>query len=200
MKKRIKLTENGLRQLIKESVVSVLMEARGIKSQKLYDIVQQHGGIKSNQGVFDINNLTDDDIIGVVDYQQLCSILDNGTKKYAKQNGIKLDIADDLDSIELNDHMYVLAKLRGANFDRIDRNANSQREKKSGDFELLHNKTEQRRKNRYPRKSDYKWKNKDAEWLFKNPYFRKNDEHWPSQRKQQVVNNVKNGRRWFDDK
>lgn len=200
MKKTIKLTESDLRQLIKESVVNVLMEAQGIKSQKLYDIVRQHGGIKSNHGVFDINNLTDDDIIGVVDYQELCDILNNGTKKYANQNGIKLDIADDLDSIELNDHMYVLAKLRGANFDRISRNANAQREKTPGDFELLHNKTEQRRKNRYPTKTDYKWNNEDAEWLFNNPYFRKGNENWTPQRKQQVVNNVKNGRRWFDDK
>jgi hypothetical protein len=200
MKKSIRLTENELHAFIKEAVTSVLLESRGIKSKKLYDIMQQHGGIKSNHGVFDIHNLTDDDIIGVVDYRELRHILDSGTKKYAKEKGINLGIADDLDSIELNDRMYILAKLRGANFDRIRKSVNAEREKTPGDFELLHNKTEQRHRNRYPRKDEYVWNNDDASDLFHNPYFRNGNEHWTPQRKREVVNNVKNGRRWFENK
>ena len=200
MKKSIKLTENELHAFIKEAITSVLLESRGIKSKKLYDIVQQHGGIKSNHSVFDIHNLTDDDIIGVVDYRELRNIFDNGTKKYAKEKGINLGIADDLDSIELNDHMYILAKLRGARFDGIRKSTNAEREKTPGDFELLHNKTKQRNSNRYPRKNEYVWNNDDASDLFHNPYFRNGNEHWTPQRKREVVNNVKNGRRWFENK
>ena len=33
-----------------------------------------------------------------------------------------------------------------------------------------------------------------------NPYFRNGNEHWTPQRKREVVNNVKNGRRWFENK
>lgn len=200
MKNIIRLSESELHNIIKECVVATLSEARGINSQKLYNIVQQHGGIKSNQGIFDIHNLTDDDIIGVFNWDELRNINNKGIRKYAEEHGIALGIADMLDTIELNDHTYILAKLRGGNFDTISKTANASREKLPGDFELLHNKTNERRKNRYPRKGDYVWNNKDAEELFNNPFFRKGDGNWTSQRKQQAVNNVKNGKRWFDEK
>jgi hypothetical protein len=200
MKHNIRISESELHNLIKESVVNALNEARGVKSQKLYDIMQQHGGIYSNHGVFDIHNLTDNDIIDVISYQELKNIHNQGIRNYAKQNSIELGIGDMLDTIELNDGNYILCKLRGGRFDSITKKDNAEREKLPGDFELLHNKTEERRRNRYPRKNDYVWNNKDAEDIFHNPYFRKGEGNWTPERKTEVMNNIKNGKRWFERK
>lgn len=198
MKNIIKITENELYNLIKESILSTLNEARNIKSQKLYNIIQQHGGIQSNQGIFDIHNLTDEDIIDVVTYSDWRYIVKNGIRKFAQTNNINLDISDTLDVIELKDGNYLLCKLRGGNFDRISKQANAEREKLPGDFELLHNKTNERTKNRYPRKGDYVWNNKDAEDLFHNPFFRKGEGNWTPQNKQQAMDNIRNNKRWFE--
>ena len=67
MKQIIRLTESDLYNIIKESVNTILIEAKGIKSKKLYNIIKQHGGVKSNRGIFDLHNMTDDDIIEVVE-------------------------------------------------------------------------------------------------------------------------------------
>ena len=198
MKNIIKITENELYNLIKESILSTLNEARNIKSQKLYNIIQQHGGIQSNQGIFDIHNLTDEDIIDVVTYSDWRYIVKNGIRKFAQTNNINLDIADTLDVIKLKDGNYLLCKLRGGNFDRISKQSNAEREKLPGDFELLHNKTNERTKNRYPRKGDYVWNNKDAEDLFHNPFFRKGEGNWTPQNKQQAMDNIRNNKRWFE--
>lgn len=185
MKQNITLSESELHQLIKESVREVLLEKRGINSPKLYDIIQQHKGIISNRGIFDLNNMTDDDIIDVVDWKQLNDYLNVDKKEY------DLGIADDIDYIPLKDGKYIIAKCRGARFDRVCKQYNDNREKLPGDFEDLCRKSELRHKNRYPRKDDYVWNNKDAEDLFKNPYFRNGDGNWTPERKKEVMSKLK---------
>lgn len=197
MKRTITLTEKDIRNIIKESVVGAIMEAKGIKSKKLYDIIQQHGGIVSNRGIFDIHNLTDNDVVDVLTHQELHNIYNIGWKQYAYNNGIDLGVADMLDYVELNDGNYLLLKLRGGRFDRISKQSNTTREKTSGDFELLHDKIQQRNK-KYPRKTDYVWNNKDAEEVFHNPFFRKGEGNWTPEEKQRVMNNLKNHKRWFE--
>lgn len=179
--------EKYLHNLIKESIKEVLLEKKGINSPKLYDIIQQHKGIISNRGIFDLNNMTDDDIIDVVDYNQLNDYLN---KEY------NLGVADEVDYIPLKDGKYIIAKCRGARFDRIGKQYNDNREKLPGDFEELNNKTSQRTQNRYPRKTDYVWNNKDAEDIFKNPYYREGSGGWTPERKKEVMNNIRNGKRW----
>lgn len=197
MKQTITLTEKDIRNIIKESVVGAIMEAKGIKSKKLYDIIQQHGGIVSNRGIFDLHNLTDNDVVDVLTYQELHDVYNNGWKQYAYNNGIDLGVADMLDYVELNDGNYLLLKLRGGRFDTISKQSNAKREKTSGDFELLHDKTQQRNK-KYPRKTDYVWNNKDAEEVFHNPFFRKGEGNWTPEEKQRVMNNLRNHKRWFE--
>ena len=51
-----------------------------------------------------------------------------------------MGIADQIDYIPLNDGNYILAKCRGARYDRIGKQHNANREKQSGDFEHLVNK------------------------------------------------------------
>ena len=184
----IHITENELHEIIKESINRVINESRGIKSKKLYDIIKKHGGIKSTRGIFDLHNMLDSDIIDVVDWSDV--------KNYKPSN---LDIADEVDYIELKDGKYLLAKCRGAKFDRISKSYNDKREKLDGDFEFLNTKKNERYKNRYPRKEDYIWQNKDAEFIFNNPYFRQNDGNWTPERKKEVMNNIRNKREWWNN-
>lgn len=48
-------------------------------------------------------------------------------------------------------------------------------------------------------KNNYVWNNADASDLFHNPYFRRKEGNWTPQRRKEVVNNIKNGKRWFDN-
>ena len=41
---------------------------------------------------------------------------------------------------------------------------------------------------------------KDAEELFHNPFFRKGVDNWTPERKSEVMDNVRNNRRWFERK
>lgn len=200
MKHIIRIKENELCNLIKESLLSTLNEAKGIKSRKLYDIVQKHKGILSNYAVFDIHNLTDDDVVGVITYKQWVAIVEKGIRNFAQEHGINLHSADTLYVIELNDGNYVLCVLRGGNYDRIAKSVNAKRKKTPGDFEFFINKKVARERNRYPGKDDYVWNNKDADDLFHNPFFRRNEGNWTQDRKSEAVSNVKNNRRWFERK
>ena len=143
MKQIIRLTESDLCRLIEESVEQILKEARSINSPKLYNMIQRHGGIKSNRGIFDIHNMTDNDIISVVNYNQLREFENQGYKNFAKEKGISLGIADEIDYIPLKDGYYILAICRGARFDRIGKQYNDSREKSLSDFEDLLNKNQE---------------------------------------------------------
>ena len=184
MKQIIRLTESDLYNIIKESVNTILIEAKGIKSKKLYNIIKQHGGVKSNRGIFDLHNMTDDDIIDVVDW--------NGIRNF-NYHPNDLDIADEIDYIELKDGKYIIAKCRGGRFDRVSKNYNNNREKMEGDFEDLVSKTSVRRKNRYHRKDDFVCNNEKAYDLWNNPWFRDKSEGWVDpQRRREKLNQAKN--------
>ena len=195
--KESNLNETKVNKIITECIYNILNEAKGIKSQKLYNIVQQHGGIESN-GIFDIHNLTDDDVFGVVTYYQWVDIVHNDMYKFAYKNGIELGVADTLQTIELKDGNYVLCRLRGGKHDRFSKQFNANRKKEPGDFEYHIKKRMERESNRYPRKTDYVWNNKNAEELFHNPFFKKGKGNWTPERKTEAMNNVRNNRQWFD--
>lgn len=195
----MRLTESQLKNIISESIKEIVAEKRGINSPKLYDIVKEHGGLAhGNRGVFNLNDMTDEDIISVVDFQTLCHICDLGIEEWAKKKGIKLGVADTIHDLELNDGKYIIAILRGGRFDRISKSANDTREKGDGDFEYLYKKTEDRRKN-YPR-NKYSWNNKDAEDLFNNPYFRNGEGNWTPTEKKHAIDNIRLKKYWFDHK
>ena len=96
MKRIIKINESELHNLIKESVLTILSETRNLKSKRLYNIIQQHGGIQSNNGIFDIHNLNDEDVSDVITYSEWRNIVTDGIRKFAQKNNINLDIADTL--------------------------------------------------------------------------------------------------------
>lgn len=188
-----------LNKIIRESIKKVLTESRSINSKRLYNILKQHGGFESIPACVDVHNITDDDIIEVVDYPTLKEIRQQGDKKYALQHNIPLTPADTIDAVELKDGNYLICLLRGGRFDCVSKAFNNQREKQPGDFEFKCKKQHERNKNKYPGQNDYVWQNQDAEFLFKNPYFKHGNENWTPERKKQVVNNIKNKRRYFEN-
>ena len=200
MKKQlIRLTENELHKIIKESVNQIinnvlLNEKRNIQSQKLYNILKQHGGIAKAPSqhhnyvaCLDFHNLQDEDIIGVFDYQDVRS-LGNLSKDFITKHNVHLDMADTLDKIELADGKYLVAILRGGRYDRI--NAPN-REKMLGDFEEKNHKTREREKNKRYRRGEYNWVNKKAQELFTNPFFRNNKGGWTKDEKMKAMDDAR---------
>ena len=212
MKKQIiRLTEGDLHNIIKESVNNILMEKRGINSKKLYDILQQHGGLEFSPGnrqrfagkhfshspaCLDLHNMTDDDVIGVFDYDEIKMLnLEYPSQEVLDKFNVKLGSADMLEKERLSDGKYLLAILRGGKFDR--RAPRPQDEIKDGDFEKKYKKTEQRRMNK-PQNA-YKWENDKAEDLFKNPYWRNKSGDWSDPKNYKgAMDNVRNGRHFWN--
>lgn len=184
-KNAIKLTDLDLKYLVSESVRRVLNERRGLISQMLYDIINQHGGVKSNP-VFDLANMTDSDIVDVVDYEVIYNCKsERGLRIYAINKGFELDKSDTVEYMELNDGMYMIGVLRGGAFDYTN---SKDREVKSGDFEELCKKRDERQKNR----NSYNWENNDAEELFNNPFFRRREGAWKDDKfRRERVNQAK---------
>jgi hypothetical protein len=210
-KKIIKLTESDLHNIIKESINKIIEsytinEKRNLKSKKLYDILQQHGGVAKHPGqhhnyvaCLDFNNMTDDDVIGVFDYKDIYTLNDERpSQDFLDRYNIKLGSADCLDRQELRDGKYLLAILRGGKFDR--RAKRPEEEIKDGDFEKRYKKQEKRRRNRPNTYQDYyKWENEKAEDLFRNPYWRNKSGSWSDPKNyQRAMNNVRNGKHFWD--
>lgn len=168
------LNNKDLINIIKECVINIVNES--VNSKKLYNIIQQHGGVKSNHGIFDLYNMNDNDIIDVIDWSTWKDICNDKNKLNKLKKDYNVTVRDDIDIIELNDGKYILAVCRGARFDRISPDLNNNRE--PGDFQDLYKKTSERLKNRRFRRGDYNWKNEKAEDLFKNPWFRNKEGVW----------------------
>lgn len=89
---RVLLEKNELKQ--QKSFKRLITERQGLRSQKLYDIIKQHGGIKTNRGIFDLHNMSDNDVLDVVDYR--------GLKEF-ENNKPKVNASDEIDYIPLKD-------------------------------------------------------------------------------------------------
>lgn len=196
----IKITEDDLHKIIKESINQIIQtyliyERRNIQSKKLYDILQKHGGVAKYPGqhhnyvaCLDFNNLQDNDVIGVFDYNDIrdCGGL---TKKFMSKYKINLDVADTIEKVELGDGTYLVAILRGGRFDRV--NAPN-REKQVGDFEERCKKQKMRDINKIYRRGDYHWENEKARDLFHNPWFRNNKDGWTKDEKSKAMDDARN--------
>lgn len=175
---QVLLEKNELKQ--QKSFKRIITERQGLKSQKLYDIIKQHGGIKSNRGIFDLHNMSDNDVLDVVDYK--------GLREF-ENNKPKVSASDEIEYIPLNDGYYIIALCRGCRFDRV---YMPDRKKELGDFEDLFNKKQKREKNK---RNNFHWIDRDAEEVFKNPYFRAGEGNWTPSRKTEVMNALRNKRK-----
>lgn len=125
---RIRLTEDKLHQIIYECVKAVLDESKqGLQSKKLFDLIKPYGGFKKDgyrQAVCDVHNLTDNDVIGVIDYDELRraeqTIMgqgryrdERGLNAWAAKGGHKIIPGDSVEAIPLNKSgMYVMVIVR----------------------------------------------------------------------------------------
>lgn len=119
MKKIIRLTESDLHRIVNESVTRIISEKRNLQSQKLYDILQQHGGFahKGYKGTVGgetlFSELTDDDIIGVMspkEYIKYHCYSDYGMGQYLSKIGENTLEPSDYRAQELNDGYAVVYK------------------------------------------------------------------------------------------
>ena len=112
------LNKRLIENIIRESLDRILKEAQGLNSQKLYDIFQQYGGKLNRYVSSDLHNLTDDDIIGVLTYDELRQIqkghnqdhgeyiTNNGLDNWAEENGYSLNKGDIVSYLQLNDRKH----------------------------------------------------------------------------------------------
>lgn len=161
-----------------------LYESRqGLKSKKLYDIINQYGlpktylHPKSIFGISDFHNMTDADVIGAVPYEKVHSKNQKELNGLAVKNGFSLSPADMVEVIELNNGMALLVINRNGNFDRTSY-------QQEGGFKARVAKQTDRLKGRSGDGArNYQWKSPTADETFHNPYFKK----WsPESRKNQM--------------
>lgn len=186
---RMSLKEEIIRQISSQVMRQILSESRGIKSAKLYDIMNEHGGFAKDDlhhKTCDLHNITDDEVIGVISHRQLQDIQvrsqnSDGLKSWAKRKGYDLRPQDDVDYIKLQDGNYLLLIIINSRFDRV---ANT------GDegWKQYWDKTQQREKNRRnDGKRQYQWNNTEAEDAFHNPYFKE----WSKDSRERKMNKAR---------
>lgn len=147
--KRIKLTESELKNVIGNIVHEIISEAKSIKSKKLQDILSKHGGLYKSQHtkgrhfrnyvIADFHNMSDDDVIGVMDYKQIQDIQYNygSLYKWAKENNYPVSVYDDVDSEKLGDGNYLIIIYKNAKFESS---------KQEGGWKDVYDKREKRRR------------------------------------------------------
>lgn len=175
--------------------------AQGLKSQKLYDIFQQYGG-KFNKFVdTDLHNLTDDDIIGVLDYKQLSDIqnghdsdhgkyiTNNGLDIWARENGYALEKGDIVSYLRLKDGKHYMIY--------INRNAGFENSGREGGWKDYYDKTNDRQKSRVgvDQYNAMTPKGRAAKELRNNPYFRTRQGGWKDDNlRRTAIDNARQGK------
>ena len=198
---RITLNKRLIENIIRESLNRMLKEAQGLNSQKLYDIFQQYGGKLDHYVSSDLHNLTDDDIIGVLSYDELHQILrghnqdhgkyitNNGLDIWAEENGYNLDKGDKVSYLQLNDRNHYLVY--------VDRNAEFEHSGREGGWKDYYDKTEKRRKSRIgvDQYNAMTPKGRAAKELRTNPYFRTKQGGWKDDSiRQNAIDNARQGK------
>lgn len=190
-----------LQNLIRESVNNILFESQGLKSRKVYDAFQEYGGLHStvkHKGQpkkpfswVDLHNITDNDVIGIFDGQELRNITNNSNlNDWAKENGYNIERGDLVEPLRLGDGQHYLTV--------IVRNADFEKSNREDGWKNYYNKTNVRRKNRlYPDDEYYPMtpKGNAAKWLRTNPYFKNKADGWSNDaRREKAINYAKQGK------
>lgn len=98
---------------------STLNESKqGLKSMKLFNIIKQHGGFKEKTPSFYLHDMTDDDVIGEVDYSTLDLMRDMDPidwSRWAIQKGYNVGRGDRVELLPLKDDTWIAVIERGGN-------------------------------------------------------------------------------------
>lgn len=103
---------------------SSLNESRqGLKSMKLFNIIKQHGGFEEKTPSFYLHDITDEDVIGVVEGAELDflkkSFLDKRIQ-WAQKQGYIVNKGDNVEVIPLKDFTWIAIIERGGNLGNKD--------------------------------------------------------------------------------
>ena len=206
---KVRLTEDKLHRLVYECVRTILGESKpGIQSQKLYDILQKHGGIRKryagdrngdNNGL-DVHNLRDEDIVTVMPLSMLRQIqsdrryvVDHGRwaenyalDVWAKGNNINLKPGDRMSYLELGDNENVVII--------VNRNESQVKGREGEGWDAYYQKKEKRRNDgKNDGKYDYIHKyRRPWDWSrqWKNPY--KRTDSWDKETIDKDMNSIRN--------
>ena len=128
----------------------------------------------------DLHNITDDQVIGVVEYDDINSTIRN----IVNDNLFGYIKGDNIDYLPLNDGQYLLLRV-------INAEEYPSRDGESGEFRQLFDKKQERENNkpfRGKHNKYYRWSSKDAEDLaFKNPYYK----NWSNAKKEELMKKIK---------
>ena len=149
--------------------------------------MRKHGGIYKNSGMHkpypltnaELSNITDDKVIGVVDYYDIEPTVKQIMK--SKTNGFVP--GDEIDHVRLMDDTYVLLLVKNAHL-------LPNRENEKNTFKNTWDKHVERENSKLDDGSKfYRWKSKDAQDLaFNNPYY----SEWSDETKANLRNKIKN--------
>lgn len=114
----IQINENILKNIVVEAVKQIINERTGLNSKKLYQIAKEHGGIRPRHGYSfkRFNELTDNDVIGIVDNAVLNRYQEASYKtrqEWAINKGFDVNKGDDVTFIPMNDWTWVAVIVRG---------------------------------------------------------------------------------------
>lgn len=167
---------------------TMINEAQGLKSKKLYDIFKQYGRpsygkhFDSSEGM-DLHNVTDNDVVGVFKSSEIPNT-DGKILKWISSKGYDIDNLDGFRKIELAKHssegeiLYAIVINRNANFDTY---SNS----KDGGFKDYCKKQDDREANaQCDGSKTYQWKdgNEAEHLMLHNPYY----QGWGNDAKQRM--------------
>lgn len=183
---------NDHKNMMKKSWQGNVNEARGLKSQKLFDIFKKYGRkYKDSSEAMDLHNTTDDDVIGVFTSHDMPEY-DEGKSAiaWANSKGYHMNPNDGLRFIELAKHIngdiiYAVVINRNANYDSYPDG------KYNGGFKDYSSKKQQREINKSQNGSErYIWKNDNDYWnlMAQNPWYK----DWSDDSKQRLQNRIKN--------
>lgn len=195
------LNEDKIRNIVRESILSVLNESRGLKSKKLYDIVKAHGGFSrhGSHRVDDVHNMTDDDIICVMTRNELEDAWrtrtglgryweERGLYAWAKERGVNLEKGDDVDAIELKDYNYVIVVVR---------NMHQVKGREGQGWDAWDKKKEKRRHDALTDGADRyipQYYDPERSQIWKNPY-RKDKRYWSDQDVKDTMQRIRDRRK-----
>ena len=102
--------------IVSESIINE--GKRGLNSSKLFQLAKEHGGLSPKHGYSfrRFNELTDDDVIGVIEKPEL-NRYENASWKtkqeWAEQKGFNVNKGDEVEYIPLSDWSWVAVIVRG---------------------------------------------------------------------------------------
>lgn len=113
------INENHIRKIVSETLYNILNESRGLKSMKLYQIAKEHGGLKPKHYASTryFNELTDNDVIGIVEGPELNKYKNAPwpvKAKWATEKGFEVNRGDNVDFIPMADYTWVAIIERGS--------------------------------------------------------------------------------------